>query len=101
MEHDADDQTEIPTYLSQAVLATILCCPATGFPALIQATRVQSLLEAGDREGALRASRAARRLILWSCVLGAILILSTIGGAVVLGLFLRDTLVQQIEAGAL
>jgi hypothetical protein len=57
---------DVPNYLTQAILVTILCCWPVGIAAIVSAAQVKGKLEAGDYEGALRASATARTLC-WVC----------------------------------
>lgn len=51
----------IPNYLVQAILCTIFCCLPLGIPAIVFAAQVNSKQQAGDFDGALGASRKAKR----------------------------------------
>jgi hypothetical protein len=64
--------------MAQAIWVTVLCFPFTGAVAIAYAARVVTLLEAGDRQAAVAASRAARRWVIVSIILGAILVTGTI-----------------------
>lgn len=50
----------IPNYLIQSILVTFCCCLPFGIVAIIFAAQVNSKLAAGDRAGALEASRKAK-----------------------------------------
>jgi len=50
----------IQNYLVFAILSTVLCCPATGIPAIIYAAQVNGKLQAGDLAGAKTASDNAK-----------------------------------------
>lgn len=50
----------IQNYLVFAILSTVLCCPATGIPAIIYAAQVNGKLLAGDLAGAKTASNNAK-----------------------------------------
>jgi len=52
--------TTIQNYLVFAILSTVLCCPATGIPAIIYAAQVNGKLQAGDLAGAKTASNNAK-----------------------------------------
>ena len=54
---DSPTAEPIPTYMSQAVLATLLCFPFTGAMAIVYASQVSTKLEAGDLDGASIASK--------------------------------------------
>lgn len=55
-----DEREPVPTYLWQAIVVTILCCLPLGIPAIVHATRVNSLLVQGDRNGAWEAANKAK-----------------------------------------
>ena len=50
----------IQNYLVFAILTTVLCCPATGIPAIIYAGQVNGKLQLGDLAGAKAASDNAK-----------------------------------------
>ncbi len=50
----------IPNYLVQAILVTIFCCLPTGIVAIVFAAQVSGKLQAGDIDGARRASNNAK-----------------------------------------
>jgi hypothetical protein len=64
--------------MPQAIWVTVLCFPITGAVAIAYAAKVVTLLEAGDRQAALAASRSARKWVIVSIILGAILVTATI-----------------------
>jgi hypothetical protein len=94
------DRPPIPSHMTLAVWSTLLCFPFTGFIAIVHASRVITLLEAGDRDAARAASRSARRWIIASAVLGMIMYLSTILAAVLLFRYLESYLVNMEHAPA-
>jgi hypothetical protein len=97
---EANDQEAIPTYMAPAVWVTILCFPLTGFWAIVQSTRVMTLLEAGDREGARAASRTARKWVIASIFIGgAVLLLTVIVGALAIYYF-TNVWIPMIEKGS-
>ena len=51
---------DVPTYLVQSILVTVLCCLIPGIVAIVKAAQVKAKLRAGDYEGAVRASNSAR-----------------------------------------
>ncbi len=55
----------IPSYLAQAILATLFCCMPFGIVAIVYAAQVNGRLAAGDYGGARSASASART---WSWV---------------------------------
>ena len=50
----------IPNYLVPAILVTVFCCLPTGIVAIVFAAQVNGKLQAGDLEGARRASSKAK-----------------------------------------
>ena len=50
----------VPNHLVWSILATIFCCIPFGIPAIVFSSQVDSMLRAGDYEGALEASRKAK-----------------------------------------
>ena len=61
-----------PNHLVWAILATIFCCVPTGIVAIVYAAQVNGRLDAGDYEGAKRASDSARTWAIVSVALGLI-----------------------------
>lgn len=58
-----------PTNLVWAVISTVLCCIPAGIVAIVYATKVQSKYNAGDLEGAKRASETSA----WWCIAAIVL----------------------------
>ena len=50
----------VPTYLVQSILVTLCCCLPAGIPAIVFAAQVNSKLQMGDVQGAIRSSNNAR-----------------------------------------
>lgn len=76
---------EIPNYLWQSILVTVLCCWPLGIPAIVFAAKVDGLKARGDLAGAKAASDKAK---MWSWIafgLGATAILGYIILMVVAG----------------
>ncbi|MDB6122594.1 MAG: hypothetical protein JWQ71_1587 [Pedosphaera sp.] len=55
----------VSNYLVQAILCTLCCCVPGGIVAIVYAAQVNGKLQAGDYQGALKASKTAR---LWCWV---------------------------------
>ncbi len=53
------------SYLLESILATLFCCLPFGIAGIVNAAKVESRWMAGDHDGAVRASRAARQ---WTMV---------------------------------
>ena len=58
----------INTYLWQSIVVTLLCCLPAGIVAIINATRVSSLQQIGDIQGAQDASEKAKKWCIISVV---------------------------------
>lgn len=67
---------QIPNYLVQAILVTILCCLPFGIPAIVFAAQVNGKVQAGDVQGAMDASKKAKMWcwIAFGCGLGVMLL---------------------------
>ena len=62
----------IPTYLAQSILVTLLCCLPLGIPAIVYAAQVNGKIQMGDTEGAMDSSRKAKMWCWWSFGIGII-----------------------------
>lgn len=60
---------EIPNYLWQSIVVTILCCWPFGIPAIVYAAKVDGLKARGDIAGAMAASGSAKT---WCMVAGGL-----------------------------
>ena len=79
---------EIPNYLWQSIVVTILCCWPFGIPAIVFAAKVEGLKSRGDIAGAMAASASAKMwckvagglglgvLLIWLLLMGAGLLAS-------------------------
>ncbi|MER5831550.1 CD225/dispanin family protein [Streptomyces sp. NPDC002130] len=66
-------QRPVPeSYMTPAILVTLLCFLPTGIAAIVFASQVSAKLTTGDYQGAAQASRKARILILVSVGLGVL-----------------------------
>ena len=52
--------TRPKTYLMEAIVATLLCCLPFGIVAIVYAAQVDSMFNAGDYQGAQKASHSAK-----------------------------------------
>lgn len=80
--------TTIPNYLVPSILVTLFCCLPFGIVSIVYAAQVNSKEQAGDLQGALNASRLAKRWILASLGSGLVVLLLYVGvvvAAVILG----------------
>jgi hypothetical protein len=78
----------VPNYLVYAILTTVVCCPATGIPAIIYASQVNTKLQLGDVAGAQTASNNAKMWCWISLALGLITLLGY-GLLLVIGIYGR------------
>jgi hypothetical protein len=62
----------IPNYLVQAILVTLCCCLPLGIVSIIYATQVNTKRDAGDINGALEASKNAKKWAIIGVVAGVI-----------------------------
>lgn len=53
-------EQRVPNYLVQSILVTLFCCLPFGVVAIIYAAQVNSKLQVGDYEGAVKASNTAK-----------------------------------------
>jgi len=65
---------DIPTYLWQSIVVTLLCCLPTGIAAIVYASKVNSLKMIGDINGAKVASNTAKMWCWVSFGLGLLVI---------------------------
>jgi len=96
----------VPNYLAWSITMTVLCfliccisCYSfpgivTGIVAIVFASKVNGLLNAGDVEGALRASRSAK---IWAWVTTGILILAVVVFLVSLAFIGVDGYMEKIQ----
>lgn len=74
---------EIPNYLWQSIVVTILCCWPFGIPAIVYAAKVDTLKAQGDIAGAMAASASAKMWCLVSVgVIAGVLVLWLLGAAI-------------------
>lgn len=59
-------------YLVWSILVTILCCLVGGIVALVYSSKVQTLYQQGDYDGALRASNNAKNWCIGSAVVSVV-----------------------------
>jgi hypothetical protein len=64
----------LQTYMVPAVLVTLFCFLPTGVAAIVYASQVTAKLNAGDVQGAEKASANARTLVIVSAVAGVVLL---------------------------
>lgn len=71
---------EIPNYLAQSILVTLLCCLPLGIPAIVYAAGVNGKWQSGDVRGAMEASRKAKLWCWWSFGFGLVYVLVFVVG---------------------
>jgi predicted secreted protein len=62
------DQKPPKNYLVESILVTIFCCLPFGIAGIVYASQVNSKFATGDYEGALLASKSAKKWMTWSIV---------------------------------
>jgi len=86
------DQNQPKNYLVESILVTIFCCLPFGIAGIVFASQVNSKYAAGDFDGALQASKDAKKWMKWGLISGVIIIalylifIFAIGGLAIMGL---------------
>ena len=62
-------------YLVWGIIVTICCCLPLGIVSIVNASKVSSAYGAGDYEGALKASKDAKKWAIWGAVGGGVFVL--------------------------
>ena len=78
----APSSEHVPSHLAPAILVTLLCCLPFGIVAIVFAAQVNGKLQAGDYEGALRASNNAKTWCWVSFGAGLVIVLFGIISAI-------------------
>lgn len=73
----------IPNYLWQSIVATVLCCMPFGVVAIVFAAKVDSLVARGDLAGAQAASQSAKNWTIAAAATGGVIILAYFGLVIV------------------
>ncbi|HOE00735.1 MAG TPA: CD225/dispanin family protein [Kiritimatiellia bacterium] len=60
----------IPNYLWQSIVVTVLCCLPLGIPAIIYASKVNNALMQGNQQAAWQASNTAKMWCIIALVAG-------------------------------
>jgi hypothetical protein len=68
----------IPSYLWQSIVATVLCCMPFGVVAIVYAAKVDSLIAVGDYVGAQSASDSAKIWVFVSVGIGLLIYFPTL-----------------------
>jgi hypothetical protein len=84
---DRDFRTgeEVPNYLVQSILVTLCCCLPFGIVAIVNASKVSSLVQAGNYEAARQASEEAKKWCTIGFVCGLIGTALWVGVQIMLG----------------
>ena len=72
----SNQQTPLPppdSYLVWAILTTVCCCLPLGIVSIVYASKVNSLYQVGDYQGALYNSMQAKKWAIWSAAAGVII----------------------------
>ncbi len=78
----------IPNYLWQSIVVTVLCCLPLGIPAIIYASKVNNALMQGNQQAAQQASDTAKIwciIALLAGVVGGFLYFMLFGWALIFG----------------
>ena len=67
------EQSQPKNYLVESILITIFCCQPFGIVGIVFSSQVNSKYAIGDYEGALRASKEAKKWTTWGFVTGLVL----------------------------
>ncbi len=81
-------------HLAMAIITTIICCLPAGIVSIVYATQVNSKYNAGDYEGAQRASKNAKTWWIVSMVTALVIL---IGYIVFVFAFAGDDIMEQIQ----
>ena len=76
-----NDQQPPKTWLVESILVTILCCLPFGIAGIVNAAKVESQFNAGNYEGARKASANAKKWTIVSFAVG-------LGGAIIYGIIM-------------
>jgi len=85
------EQNQPKNYLVESILVTIFCCQPFGIAGIVFASQVNSKYANGDYEGALKASKNAKKWMKWGIITGAfvfilsIIFMFALGGLAMLG----------------
>ncbi|MFD0762437.1 CD225/dispanin family protein [Lutibacter aestuarii] len=85
------EQNQPKNYLVESILVTIFCCLPFGIAGIVFASQVNSKYASGDYEGALKASKDAKKWMKWGLISGIIVavlytvFLFALGGMAMLG----------------
>lgn len=78
METNQSQPSMPPNHLVLSIITTILCCLPAGIVSIVYASQVNSKYNAGDYEGALRASKNAKTWWIVAVVSGLVILIGYI-----------------------
>lgn len=83
------DHVRPKNYLLESILTTICCCLPLGIVGIVFASQVNSKYALGDYEGALQASKEAKKWMTWGIIAGVIINIGIyfIWGSVLIAVF--------------
>lgn len=70
------EQIQPKNYLVEAILVTICCCQPLGIVGIVFASQVNSKFAARDYQGALQASKEAKKWTTWGFAAGLIILIA-------------------------
>jgi len=72
------EQSQPKNYLIESILVTIFCCQPFGIVGIVYASQVNSKFDSGDYDGAVRASKDAKKWMNWGIIAGVITIIGVL-----------------------
>jgi hypothetical protein len=63
---------QIPNYMTQAILVTVLCCLPIGIWGIFKANTINKKIAAGDFAGAMADSKSNKTLLWVGCIVGLV-----------------------------
>lgn len=68
------DKIQPKNYLVESILITIFCCQPFGIVGIVFSSQVNSKYASGDYEGALQASKEAKKWTKWGFISGLVMV---------------------------
>lgn len=68
------DKIQPKNYLVESILITIFCCQPFGIVGIVFSSQVNSKYASGDYEGALQASKEAKKWTKWGFISGLVVV---------------------------
>lgn len=80
------NEVQPKNYLIESILVTLCCCQPLGIVSIVFASQVNSKYAAGDYSGAVKASKEAKKWMIWGTAAGLIIMVGIffLYGAVIL-----------------